>query len=454
MSWKIMSVKGHLPICLVLFLAMIRGTCAQMNFRPVVEFTSPDDPAERNRLARNPQGTLIWTPAHGLTLFYWQGLEQTTISDPSRVFLRQWKTVTGWLARQRVDHSMAVTGESLGGRIPSIILDSSQELQVFWHDHRHGSAGAGWNDNQEIFTDRLTSQGLAMNNLRLTDSGSVSNGDNGFNPRAALLGDGRIALAWYDFHWDVDTSEIMLGLSNPDGSWPALPPSMASLRLTTPADRAAGDENQPFTVPDISADANGILHLCWVTGTTGAPASLYTGRYNPEAESWIAMGLHRSNVSGFFDPPRWIEEPGNDDRWLLFVDRIATGSDEILIQKHAGGSSMVDAEIQVTNEDGLQQQPSAVVDSNGKFHMVYVSTSTPRRSVRYIRYDPQAQFVEHEVNLTEELSGTWNRPVITMDGCGEIYVVWEDSISLTEGQLHFTTTLPTANANRAWTGYR
>jgi hypothetical protein len=452
-TW-IISTMGYLFVSIQVYLVSMPVTSAQTSFRPAVEFTSPDDPVARNRLARNPQDTLLWNTIHGLTLIYWQGLEQTTENDPSRIFLRQWDQVSGWHPRQQVDQSMAGTGETLGGRIPSVILDANQALHVFWHDHRHGSAGASWNDNSEIYTDRFTSQGLVMNNLRLTDSGNVSSGDNGFNPRPTLLMDGRVALAWYDFHWDVNTAEITLRLSNPDGSWSLTPPDMDSVRLTTPADRAPGDENQPFTVPDISADANGILHLCWVTGTTGAPTSLYTGRYDPDAGTWLGMGLHRTKVSGFFDPPRWVEDPNNDDRWLMFVDRIATGSDEVLIQKLAGGSSTFDPEIQVTNTAGLQQQPSAVIDSSGIFHMVHVDTAPPQRSVRYTRYDPQTTAVEEEVNLTSGLSGTWNRPVITMDADGDFYLAWEDSISLTEGQLYFTTTLPVVNGSRAWRGYQ
>ena len=44
--------------------------------------------------------------------------------------------------------------------------------------------------------------------------------------------------------------------------------------------------------------------------------------------------------------------------------------------------------------------------------------------------------------------------IITMDADGDFYLAWEDSISLTEGQLYFTTTLPVVNGSRAWRGYQ
>jgi hypothetical protein len=112
-----------------------------------------------------------------------------------------------------------------------------------------------------------------------------------------------------------------------------------------------------------------------------------------------------------------------------------------------------DASFVVASGPGRQISGDAEVDSNGIVHLVWLDENA-ERYIHYGRFDPTLSAMLETFPLTEE-AGSWIRPTLLLDGAGEVYVMWEENVSLTEGDLWFATTAryePSAVGN--WGMYR
>ncbi len=428
---------------------------AQPQFQMPARITEGDMPAAKWRMSRSTQGQLLWGPGEGLALIYWEG--RTNVlgpSSPNRIWFRQWTAPEGWGARERVDQSIAAGQTDIGGRLPAMVMRPTGEIFAAWHDHRHSDAQGSWSNNLEIYGDRRPLGGMfSSTDIRLSASDAEHGGDNGFVPKAALLPDGRIAVVWYDFHWnDAEQSEIALRISDANGDF-AAPPAMDSIRMTHPGDREEGDEGAGFTLPSIAADSAGVLHLCWTMGTTAADTNLYYGQVDPDTMAFIEIGRARTGVSGFFDPPKLIADPQTGDVWLLYIDRTTHGNEEIYVERRANGSEGFDPRIRLTDNADRQRYPDARIDADGCIHLVYVDESGAAPNVRYKIYDPSAGSIQVEANLTDALEGDWERPAIAMDGSNHVYVVWEEDVNPLSGHLWFTCSRVTNAAEAGWAVY-
>jgi hypothetical protein len=437
-------------VAVLLLLGLLVASVAATPFLAPENFTQGEGGGARTQLTRNPQGSLLWLGPERLVLGYFDGYEDgTSTMTPGRIWLRPWSLAGGWGARQHIDHSLTPAGQPIGGRQPALIRRTDGAVQIAWHDMRHCTAPRNWIDNTEIYGNTWTTDTVSTADTRLTLSASGSIGDNGYNPRLARLPDGRLLLAWYDYTWDANISEIALRLSDAQGNF-GTPPPMVDTRLTTSGTRLSGDESQEFTLPSVAVAANGLVHLCWILGHSAAPTRIYHAVYDPTAGKLLRVQLAATGASGYYDPPRLVADPTTDSVYLLYHD--ASGG-PARVRRVRNSGTQLDAPVQLTPTGTAVGYPDAAIDTAGHLQVVYVNTTAAQVELRL--YDPQTQTTAAALNLSAGATGDWLRPTITLDPQGVRYVVWEqqDVMDSALGDLWFTTDHPPRNAARGWTCY-
>ena len=426
-------------------------------FRQPVKVTQQDPSPAPANMSRSTGGQLVWTGEDRLGLIYWEGEDTISIASPSRIIYREWTPQVGWGVRQVVSHATSPGGTPMMARQPAMLLRPDQSLFAIWHDHRNCKDTPPVNlvNNIEIYGNSRPAGGtFAGTDIRLTETNTDSNGDNGYLPKLANLPGGRMVMVWYDFFWDVNISEIALKISDEKGSFGAA--DMSQVIRTLPGDRAAGDEGESFTTPSVAVDGDGIIHLVWATGITDSEGSnLYYGRFNPDTKQWLEKGRLHTGAGGQLDPAKLITDPASGDIWLVYTDYGTYQNNEIMIQRRARGATAFDAPIRITNDPQSQKYPDAAIDSHGLIHLAYVDQAPAATLVRYTSYDPATQVLQSPVDLTQGKGGAWARPAIQLDPSGYVYVVWENfehfdnDMNLVPSELWFTTNMR-YNAARGW----
>lgn len=450
---------GAIAICLGWLLT--RTLCAQPEFRDPVCITQNDTPTANRQMSRNAHGQLQWGPGDRLSLVYWEGINVSNPTTPSRIWLRQWTPGEEWGDRRRVDQSFTSGDQEAGARHPTMIPRGDGALAFAWQDHRNCSASGSWINNTEIYSDLLTTgNALSDTDQRLTLSDAPTNpGDNAYVPQMAAAPDGTLYLAWYDFHWGW--AEICLRASDTDGIFATDPPAMDAVRVTDASDRNAGEENYGFTTPSIAVDGDGIVHVVWgaidetdrLKGLT--LTRLYYGRYDPTqpaGQRWLEKAFLRDSAGGYYDPARLIADPATGDVWLVFIDSKTHGNNEIYIQRRGRGAADFGTAIRLTEDAVPQYNVEALMDGDGVIHLVYVDR-TGGHGIRYMAYDTQSESVTADVNLTPDLDRNWFRPSIALDPEGHLFAVWEENTNPNQGELWFTTDHPGKNRVNRWELY-
>lgn len=420
------------------------ATAGIEDFTPPQRFT---DSAEKYRLSRASNLHMAIGPTGRLHATYWSGSEMgTTPARPSYVYYRFWEPLTGWAPQERIDES-EVSGLHLGGRHPSLALTPNRTVWILWSDSRNCTAGGNWNDNTEIYGDFKTPGGsFSEGDFRFTTTAAAHNGDNSLTPRIVSDALGRLSFCWFDFHHDPDIADIFLRTSSATGEFELTQP-IDENRLTDLNERGGGPS---YSVPDMAIDSNGTRHLVWVGGF-GAGGDLVYAEL-PLGETEIAEQVLAVDAADFFDPPHITVAP-NDDVWIVYGDDSATGSEDLVLRRKLAGQNVFDASFVVASGPGRQISGDAEVDSNGVVHLVWLDENAERH-IHYGRFDPTLSAMLETFPLTEE-AGNWIRPTLLLDGAGEVYVMWEENVSLTEGDLWFATTAryePSAVGN--WGMYR
>lgn len=455
------GVYGWVWVFILIALAGAPAAWSQEDFGQPLNLTRNDPGARTPHMSRGTSGQLAWTQNKKLALIYWDGPDALAIATPNRVLYREWAQQGGWGAAELVSQAVSAGGTEMGARQPAMLTRANGDIFAVWHDHRNCSDQAPANlvNNIEIYGDLRPAGGsFSSQDLRLTETSSDSNGDNGYLPKVALLPDGRMVLAWYDFHWNVGCSEIVLKLSDAAGNFGAA--TLDDAPRTGASDRAAGDEGQSFTVPAIAVDGNGIVHVVWATGiTTTQSSNLYYGRFDPTTKTWLEKTRLHTQAGGQLDPAKLVADPKTGDIWLIYTDFGAASNYEIMIQHRGKDAAAFDSPVRITNNPALQRYPAAAIDSKGTVHLVYVDQSAGGPFVQYAAFDPSSQTITKQKKLTEGVAGNWARPAILADPDDQLYVVWEQAESI-DGNgnagatgLWFTATAPAVNAAKNWNLY-
>jgi hypothetical protein len=445
--------RGAAAIALLMSAALTIATAARVRAEIGPLAFSDDDPTTgAPRMSQSTGGQLAWQ-ADGLSFVFWEEDGETSPDQPSRIWFRHWTLEGGWAARERIDQSRTAGDLEIGGRHPTLQPLADGDLFAAWYDYRHCTAAGSWNDNIEVYGDRRPSGGgFGDVDARLTQSAAAHNGDNSYVPKLARLPDGRVAMTWYDFYWNRDISEIVMRVSDATGTF-GLPPAMDDLRLTDATDRAGGDAGRAFTMPQIAADTSGTLHLTWTTGTNDVPASLYYGRYDPDAGEWID-GPRRlaQGVRGHLDPPQLAASPDGAAVWLTYVDRVTHGNDELSLRRRLASASDWGAPIRLTNNAGAQQYAAPAVDAQGRVRIAYVDRTQSR--LVYGVYNPVANVFAAVDGNYDSVGGDFIRPAIALDDNDRAYVVWEERTGLATSRLWFWTDAALITGAADWHPYR
>ena len=393
-----------------------------------------------SQMAVDSEGTLHVT--------YWSGGLSTLPSSPSYIYYRTWNLQSGWSSQISIDDSTA-EGSHLGGRHPSLTLDSRGTVWVTWHDHRNSTSAGNWIDNLEIYADFKPKGGsFTSTDLRMTTTNHANLGDNGYTPKIVGHPDGSIAISWYDFGLDGNVSDLYLKTSDTGGVFD-LGQTLDQMRLTNKDDRTGFAS---YTLPDLAATPDGKNHLCWIRGF-GSGADLY---YAEAVQGGTPVNevLLKSGAADFFDPPHITASPSGDV-WVAYGDDALNGigNEDVVVFRRPAGQSGFDTAVTLLNGPAREYAPDIEIDSKGFLHLVWVDERSGTHIYHGI-FDPGTLVLLQEDRLTAT-PGNWARPSLALDSRDQVYVLWEEEIDSTSGAIWFSTnaTEPTLGVEN-WDLYR
>ncbi|MBN1865916.1 hypothetical protein JW916_01370 [Candidatus Sumerlaeota bacterium] len=406
------------------------------------DFAAPEkiaDGAAKYRLSRLAGHVAAFDSSGTLHATYWSGYEETNPSAPSHIYYRAWSPTAGWGAQEAIDDS-EVAGQHVGGRHPGLAVTHDDGVWVVWHDHRDCSPGGSYQDNTEIYGDFKPAGGaFSSTDVRFTDTPpGGGTAENGYTPKIALDPNGALVLAWYDFHYDSQISDLFLKTSDTDGTF-NLSETMDAMRLTNLNDRGGSLPSTPaFALPDLAIDSAGARHLAWGGGF--GVGGLY---YAQAARGSVSVGEELLDSAGwdFFDPAHIAVSPSGDV-WIAYgKESGSTNTNErvVLLRKRAGQSAF-DAPIEISETVSRQYAPDIAVDSDGVVHLVWIDRRAGRQ-VYYGRYSPTAGRLVEEIPLTPE-TGSWERPTLAISERGRIAVLFEENTGTLTGDIWFVRDIP------------
>jgi hypothetical protein len=432
-------------LAFVTFLAM-EVISAWAEFLPPEKLT---DSTEKYRLSRTANGHMDFDAAGNLHVTYWSGSELgTTPGLPSHIYYRFRSREGIWSAEQAIDNSTVGSQElHIGGRHPSLAIAPDQTIWIVWGDHRHCTASGNWMDNTEVYADsKRLGASFSEEDIRITTTNAAHLGDNAFAPKVISDREGRLSVCWFDFHFDRDVSDLLLKTSDSLGALD-LGETMDSMRITNLADRG----NAPgFTVPGLAVDSSGTRYLVWVGGF-GAGGNLYYAEAG-SAGGTVSERVLATGAVDFFDPPHITIAP-NDDVWVVFGDDSVSGGEDVVLLRRRAGEPDFDSPFTVAGGASREYAPDCEIDADGLVHLVWVDERFGTH-VYYGVFDTDLPGLIESFPLTET-SGPWARPTLALDARGEVYVLWEENTSVSEGDLWFATTAqPIPSSVQGWQLYR
>ncbi len=258
------------------------------------------------------------------------------------------------------------SGESGGGRHPTLAIDAQDTVHVVWQDYRHTTAAGNYIDNLEIYYDRMPVDGAFLeNDVRLTTTHAPHKGDSGYVPNIAAGNDGRLHVVWYDFTVNGNNADVYLRSSDENGKFPPVD-GIESFRITT-----SEEDFKNYTanwMPDVACQPGGSLYVIWgfLKGWQGPfqiqGFSVSPGRILGDIEE-IA-----SKSGRFLDPPRLVSDSSGHLGLVSNVSVNGLYQVQFLYKKYGEawrGPIIVN--------DGLlsASQPSLAFDSKGNAYVVW-----------------------------------------------------------------------------------
>jgi len=236
--------------------------------------------------------------------------------------------------------------------------------------------------NSEIYARALALDGGLGGELRLTTTMNTANqGDNGYVPVVAISEAGVVHVLWYDFRWDPGNADIFHKRRQGSG-WvtPLGDSSDVNVSRAVTAGFSAG-------APAIACGASEIVHAIWAELGPGGIARVRHARFDPQS-GWTV--------------PETVASPG----------------------------STVDA-------------PTAVIDSQGVLHVVWVDGRHPQHTL-YTRSLPPGGGWGAELLLTNPAVDA-GEPCLTATSDGALHLVWHDTrVALTNREIFYRRRAPGA----------
>jgi hypothetical protein len=392
------------------------------------------DSAANHRMSANPSRQAAFDAQGTLHLAWWTGYLTTDSTSPSSIRYASWKRSGGWSSIETIDDSFDGSGNRIGGRNPSLALAPDGTAWVAWQDHRHCRGGVpyNWIDNTEVFADRKPLGGsFSTTDLRLTTSSTSHFGDNGYAPRiqASPLGDMRVA--WYDFHFNANVSDLFLKTA-PASSPFDLTETMAAMRRTRFEDRPAGGLGPvSFSHPEIAVSPTGQWYAAWTEGF-GLPGPL---RIAPiPAEGLFPSGVLVASTTDGFNNPAALRVAQDNALWVGWTDRTG-GVSRVAMRRREGGSGTLGTTWFLTDGSVRCESLAFDIDAQGTLHATWVEVeSFQQNTIRYAQFNAATRELLHEEALTPE-PGPWVKPCVVLDSAGIPHVLYNEYIGDAPGDI-------------------
>ncbi len=394
------------------------------------------DTSENFQLARNPNSSIAFDSAGTLHATYWAGGAATLPSTPSYVYYQSWTEGSGWTTREFVDDSTYNPGSGdvhYGGRHSSLAVGPDDSVWITWHDHRHSNPDSPGNgiDNIEIYADSKSSGGsFSASDIRITNTSAGHLGDNGYIPSIAIAPDGVVSIFWYDFSLDGGKSDVFVKHSDTSGNF-NFSETMTDMQLTDASTRPSFSD--AYSVPDVAVDSSGAVYGIWTKGFGGAAPVYYAALPNPA--SIVSEAEIATDTGAFFNPAK-IATASNNDVWVVYNDISGSTSDIYAVRKIAASSTFGSPIPLAANSGYEETAPDIEIDADGIAHIVWIDERSGRH-VYYGQFDPDSSTMIEEEQLTAS-AGNWERPTITLDADGKAYILFEENIDGSTGDIWFT----------------
>jgi hypothetical protein len=457
-----------LATCLALVFLMIlcsEALASGVEFGPEERVTSDSRAYE---MTRNSNHALAVDALGRVHLAYWEGtsLESVDTSHPSAVWYSRRGANGRWAAPELVDNSVTSAGIRVGARHPSLLLGSGGTVHVFWHDYRHCSASRKWIDNVELYRNTRPPGGPFGADVRITRTAADHDGDNSYSPQAVLAPDGRIVLAWYDYHFDGEIADIFV--MRFDERATSFGESLAPYRVTDAAQRG---DTPSFGQPDVAVDPSGRIHVVWTVGNSPG-AGVYYARYEDHttspaftrseftlqraaSRSTLKRELQTSAVlsatgAGYYDPPHIAVAPGGAV-YALWTEPGNDGKDLVLARLDTAAPGH-DPPLRVTSLPADQSHGDFKVGRDGVVHLVWEDTREGPAEIFYGRFDPAQGTLAEETRVSHSSNSGCQYPAVALDATGAVHIAWTD-YRHGVGQIYYRTTAPRSSARPTWVRY-
>jgi hypothetical protein len=431
------------------------------------------------RMSRNPNTQLAFDTSGTLHLTYWSGFFATNPSSPAAVYYRNWSERDGWSEQQIVDDSYnevdpAYLGVRMGGRHPSLCVDTSNTVWIAWHDHRDCRVAPPYNgiNDIEVYCDHKAQneEWFSGEDVRLTDTTSdgIDNnvGDNAYCAR--IQSDpltNKKTVLWYDFHADGWFSDIFMLTSDKDGTFSLVNAGGIMSQRLTDADTREPVPPQTlkpaFNMPDFIITPEGQRYAVWSQDFGGSvgnsgDAPIYFAEI-PEEPALVSYTTLVGDNDGYWYPPKLKLAP-NGDLWVAYTVLNSNYNRDVRLLHRSKGHATFDAPIILT--DGTKTNSNSLditFDVEGRVHAVWIENGgNNNHQVRYAQYNPDSPVTPLRSGVLTPQAGGWEQPCIVLNTHGLPYIIFADSSNDAvghQGDIWFVRGLPPPNAASNWNLY-
>ncbi|MHA1219824.1 MAG: hypothetical protein ACTSO5_14260 [Candidatus Heimdallarchaeaceae archaeon] len=306
---------------------------------------------------------------------------------------------------------------------PSLVVDSSDNIHVAWHDVTN-YAGAG--GDGDIFYKRWDASTSSWATTEVVSTESTS--DSVF-PSLAVDSAGNVHIAWYDYS--------IYGGSGGDNDifykrWNASSSSWTTTEVVSTESTAGSEE------PSLAVDSAGNVHIAWSDETAYAGAGgdwdIFYKRWDASTSSWTTteiVSTESTAVSAF--PSLAVDSAGNVHiAWWDQTDYAGNGGEGDIFYKRweVSTSTWTTTEVVSTESTDTSTNPSLATYA-GNVHIAWYDGTAYAGSgldmdIFYKRWDVSTSFWTTTEVISTESTGHSNYPSLATDFAGKVHITWMD----------------------------
>ena len=305
---------------------------------------------------------------------------------------------------------------------PSLIVDSSDNIHVAWHDVTN-YAGAG--GDGDIFYKRWD---VSTSSWATTEVVSTESTSDSVFPSLAVDSAGNVHIAWYDYS--------IYGGSGGDNDifykrWNTSSSSWTTTEVVSTESTAGSEE------PSLAVDSEGNVHIAWPDETdyagSGGDWDIFYKRWDASTSSWTTTEIVSTESTAVSAFPSLATYDGNVHiAWWDMTDYAGSGGDGDIFYKRwdASSSSWTTTEVVSTESAGDSTYPSLAVDAAGNIHIAWeivdVAGTLSEHQISYKRWDASSQIWTTTELVSTESTDYSGRPSLAVDSTGSVRIAWED----------------------------